>query len=790
MEELRRQVEEHRRLTRQAQRERDEAQRERDEAKRERDEAKVREEAERKEKEAAQKAIEKTTLKEYLRYCHIHLFKLLAVETDRAKTTGGGTTAVEDKYYPLHLRPWEDFIETQERNFKTIKDVLGDERLFNPEVGIKTMQSYACGSPMRSEEDIKPFELLAVEGPVKGIISALFAKSTHPALQPFKVSRVSFTNHSHTISPKEIGSGEIGSEEIQSEGMQSGEMQSGEMQSGEMQSGEIPNEDVQRRRRQFEPIKEDASNPKPPKEPGLPGKPDRFCIREDLEGQRTAAFIIEYKAAHKVQVEDLRRALSKKTLFTEAINRTRSSKTSPDSEDKADTLVAKIMTQTFDYMIGWDLEYSYFTAGKSLVFLRVKDDDPKTVYYHMIAPNEDAEGEDESQPEIFLTAVAQVPSFCLMALQSTRLNRVLSIRQSQEYRDKVYKKLQKWPDRYPEASDESSDEEESSQATQTTTQSTQSFVGPSSPITNPQTHQLRSKSSCLEAKVIRDDDDGDDDSDDSREAPRAAPGGAGPLNKRRQPASRSSSSGDDGASSETESQTRQYCTLGCLLGLKRGWTLDEKCPNVSSHRTLGSGAHHPVDVASFARLVREQLGRDRDRDCEPLGKYGARGALFKLTLARYGYTFVGKGTLSVFVRALRHEGEVYRRLERLQGEVVPVYLGNIDLIKTYYLPGVHIVHMLLMSWAGEKAAGAGVPDLAGEVRQTSRAVRSEGVVHGDERDDNMLWNPERRRVMLVDFERSYVLPVAKHKQLLKLSGRKRKQLAEEKRMLLDSRVHH
>jgi hypothetical protein len=59
----------------------------------------------------------------------------------------------------------------------------------------------------------------------------------------------------------------------------------------------------------------------------------------------------------------------------------------------------------------------------------------------------------------------------------------------------------------------------------------------------------------------------------------------------------------------------------------------------------------------------EQLGRDRD--CEPLGKYGARGPLFKLTLARYMYTFVGKGTLSVSVRILRLEGSVYRRLESL-----------------------------------------------------------------------------------------------------------------------------
>jgi hypothetical protein len=163
-----------------------------------------------------------------------------------------------------------------------------------------------------------------------------------------------------------------------------------------------------------------------------------------------------------------------------------------------------------------------------------------------------------------------------------------------------------------------------------------------------------------------------------------------------------------------------------------------------------------------------------DRDCEPLGKRGARGALFQLTLARYGYTFVGKGTLSRFVRHLRHEGDVYRWLEQLQGEVVPVYLGNIDLMPPYYLDGQDIVHMLLMSWAGDEAVKASVPDLAGEVRRTSQEVRAMGVVHGDEREPNMLWNTERRRVMLIDFDRASFLPVPKHKQLLKLSKKEKK----------------
>ncbi len=267
----------------------------------------------------------------------------------------------------------------------------------------------------------------------------------------------------------------------------------------------------------------------------------------------------------------------------------------------------------------------------------------------------------------------------------------------------------------------------------------------------------------------------DEEGDDApREPSRAVPGGAETLKRQNPAQSSSEGAGGGGVSSEPEDQIQQYCTQRCLLGLTRGWTLDEACPNVLSHRRHTYGNQHPVGLADFARLVQEQLARDMDRDCEPLGKRGARGALFQLTLARYGYTFVGKGTLSRFVRHLRHEGDVYRWLEQLQGEVVPVYLGNIDLMPPYYLDGQDIVHMLLMSWAGDEAVKASVPDLAGEVRRTSQEVRAMGVVHGDEREPNMLWNTERRRVMLIDFDRASFLPVPKHKQLLKLSKKEKK----------------
>lgn len=57
----------------------------------------------------------------------------------------------------------------------------------------------------------------------------------------------------------------------------------------------------------------------------------------------------------------------------------------------------------------------------------------------------------------------------------------------------------------------------------------------------------------------------------------------------------------------------------------------------------------------------------------------------------------------------------------------------------------------------------------------STEVWAEGVNHSDERDPNLLWNTERHRVMLVDFDRATLRPTLKHKQVMQLPGNKRKQ---------------
>jgi len=218
--------------------------------------------------------------------------------------------------------------------------------------------------------------------------------------------------------------------------------------------------------------------------------------------------------------------------------------------------------------------------------------------------------------------------------------------------------------------------------------------------------------------------------------------------------------------SQTKSQAQNYCTQTCLLGLAQGDVLDRSCPNVLLHRVGGDDIRHAINREDFGRLVREQLGQNMDQGCEAMGKQGARGVLFKMTLASHGYTFVGKGTVPVFVRDLQHEGRIYQKLKRVQGVSVPVYLGNIDLIHRYFYDmGVQIVHMLLMSWAGEVAEDGDTADLKGEVQRSVQDLYKERVIHNDVRQPNILWNLERRRAMLVDFERAVALDDRKRQVL-------------------------
>ena len=618
----------------------------------------------------------------------------------------------------MWLRRWADFANIQDSHFNTINEAFDDKRLFPESIVTIDKSDDACPDPAANEPHVDLFEKIAIERPVRRILQMLL--EVKPSLSDhFNFTAFRFSNNSREFSNID------------------------------------QSEEPSTKRQQLT-------------------NPDGLGFRKHAGGDENLAFVFDYKAAHKFKVEDLKPALAKEKLFMEVIQRTNGDEME-EGEDRADKRIAMALAQVFNYMIERGVAYGYVTAGTVLVFLHVKQDDLRTMYYHLCVPGDDENG------DVKHTAVAQLTSLCLLTLQSealqgSGLDRALA-------RAKV--ELQKWPDPYKEAKEYL--EIESVECSQSTLSSQTSIASEYIPKTEPgqsnRKYSFRIRSTCKDAATARRDNEDEDENDDpSRALIRALVRNS--VDKRNESSSGSSSWNDNQKTSSDSNSpldadsppTRQYCTQHCLLGLKRGWDLDINCPNVSSHRRIAGGTRHLINTSELASLVGKQLRRSPYRHCIALdpygitGKIGAIGALFKLEVAQYGYTFVGKGTQSGHFRYLQHESIVYSRLERLQGEVVPVYLGIVNLPSGYALPGrARVTNMMLMSWGGEVAKNTDVPDLKAELSRSTRAVWSEGVNHGDERELNTLWNKERRRVMLIDFNRATFRPAVKHKQLSKLS---------------------
>lgn len=221
------------------------------------------------------------------------------------------------------------------------------------------------------------------------------------------------------------------------------------------------------------------------------------------------------------------------------------------------------------------------------------------------------------------------------------------------------------------------------------------------------------------------------------------------------------------------SPTLVYCTQACLLGLKRGGKKDPNCPNADLHRRQDvadgdsvDAERHPISAKELRERLVQQLAEDMDRNCyslEPYGMFGAIGALFKVALSEFGYCFVGKGVQRAHRKRLQKETVAYGLLEQCQGRLVPVNLGIIRLVDEYWtMCGAHISHMMLMSFAGQSlwhhGRQTGNYELYRlEMMRTLEEIKPYGVLHGDENNNNMVWNEELQRVMVIDFDHSVVL---------------------------------
>ncbi|CEJ62635.1 hypothetical protein PMG11_11130 [Penicillium brasilianum] len=427
----------------------------------------------------------------------------------------------------------------------------------------------------------------------------------------------------------------------------------------------------------------------------------------------------------------------------------------------AERLVCSAIVQEYHVMIQEGLEFSYVTNGIARVLLRVPRNNPGTLYYFLCDPNSEVDMEMEATLEN--TSVARTLSLCLMAFRSPV--------RGQEWRNSVRPDIPIWKTSFDHTRSHIPEDEfrqlplnSDSTAPEFPSPDSGSTYEPSSSPPDPpeliaRQVSTRSRVSCAPSDVRhRSQSSQSPDPDSNPATRRKRTFSQVPSSPSAQRVARQRETIDDrGTDSQSRHRDAQFCTQRCLLGLQTGGLLDDCCPNVMLHRRSKDDQQHPITSEDLVRLLKAQLDENIDR-CTPLGGCGAYGAPFKLTCITYGYTVVGKGTTSRLwqeVSREAREAEVYRILHKAQGSAVPVFLGTIDLAKIYFLHGAgEIRHMLVMGWGGESAALMELtPGLLHEIHRSNREIKTLGIIHEDLRRDNVLWNEELGRALIIDFHR-------------------------------------
>ncbi|TGJ78137.1 hypothetical protein E0Z10_g10626 [Xylaria hypoxylon] len=691
-----------------------------------------------------------TTLDEYIEACHNLIYTKLKVEPDPEKRTTGSIPLPYAKFFPRRLRPWTDFHDKQCEILSNVYLHFPiKQRLFDNHNYLETLGNKAMNAPIANEKMLETFLHNCVEDPVRCIIHEL--SKSRKFQRKLKVGHgIAFENHLKALSDPS-----------------------------------------------YEVVSRQPQQPPPPP----PQEPEQICVyRYEEEGtdKRSAIAISEYKPPHKLSLPQLRAGLKETDMMEVVANH----KIPEDEEAKfyhyATELVASAVTQAFHYMVKSGLAYGLLTTGEGIVFLKIDWDDPQTVYYHLAEPAEEVAAHNNYRS---CSAVSQYLGFHLLALSDYSYR-------GQDVRDRAISGLHTWSTDFRKAASTVPEDQ------RIPPRSSPSFI-PSAYLSVDRTVPRRSRRRNQDGEhgsdpaMLGSDSDGIDEeeggspnrrntpSPTERQASRRSARLAGRHSDSR--GSRGAGGGGRGSDrSEFEGNPLQdlaYCTQKCLLGLVKGDVLDPDCPNLKLHQhrnnygsVVNTDSRHSISHYEFLQLLSHQLKRTLDYGITSLDITGARGALFKVTLLAYGYTFISKGTVQAFIPDLEHEARVYERLKDVQGVHVPVFLGAIDLRslnRTYYYDfRVDIVHLCFMSWGGLSLRDVQDLDrnkstLQPMAVETMRAIHQQGVVHKDARYENILFNPQTGGVMLIDFERSQLLDTPRP-ALAALEPNKRRRVQDSK----------
>ncbi|KAJ6101887.1 hypothetical protein N7486_004314 [Penicillium sp. IBT 16267x] len=709
-EEERRKQEEERRKQEEERRKQEEERRRQEEERRKHAEDEGRREKERREQAESQRnQIEErtrhTTFLEFLLHCHNLLSRPLKVATPSRSTTGT-IPLPKGKHCPTRLRPWTDCARQQQAIYDRVCAYLQstDEfraQLFPPVIALEELARRFALRPISSEQGIETYERIAVEDHVRDIISELC--KIPAAREEFMLGDgIWFDNHTNALTESQA---------------------------------EL-----------------DANHPPILRRP----RPDQFCIHRVDGSTNSLLLTVEYKPPHKLSVETLRAGLRPMELWEEMV---KCNTVPTDHVEKlrynAERLVDSAMVQAYDVMIEEGRADAILTNGLARVLLHVPYDDPATLLYQFCEPNAEIDEEDLQNLRQPTTSIARVLCHCLRSFRSPT--------RDQEWRNFARSQLHIWETSFDHTRSLIPEEElrktpPRSENTSSPGRTSSDYQPSSSPLESPTAKgrrvPTRSQTRCTPLSPRHRSQSPDSSGSDSNQATGRKRGFSQVTSSPSAQRAARQRETDNNQDNQSRYRDAQFCTQRCLLGLQSGGALDDRCPNVMLHRRSKGDLQHRITSEDLLRLLKAQLDENIDR-CTPLGGCGAYGAPFKLTCITYGYTVVGKGTTSGLWKEVSREAEVYRILQKAQGSAVPVFLGTIDLTKIYFLHGAgEIRHMLVMAWGGESTASMELtPKLLRRIHQSNKKIRALGIIHEDLRRDNVLWNEELGRAMIIDFHR-------------------------------------
>jgi hypothetical protein len=155
-------------------------------------------------------------------------------------------------------------------------------------------------------------------------------------------------------------------------------------------------------------------------------RPDQICVYmvDEQSSLRNMAYVMEYKAPHKLTPVHMRAGLRSMDIHKQVVNRA----TVPTADDQealfqyhAERLATAAITQTYHYMIESGLEYGLLTTGETIVFLKINWQDPGTLYVHLAEPGPEVLAHPDNLRSC--TAVSQTLTFSLMAIGPPRRRR-------------------------------------------------------------------------------------------------------------------------------------------------------------------------------------------------------------------------------------------------------------------------------------------------------------------------------------------------------------------------------